>query len=90
VLHEQSFSSCGEQGLLSGGCATCPGCSGLSCGRGRVLGTQASVAAACGPAVEAHRLSCPVAHGILVQGLNQCPLHRKELNQCSLYWKANA
>ena len=33
-----------------------------------------------GPAAVAHRLSCPVAHRIIVQGLNQCPLH----------WKANA
>ena len=49
LLHEQSFSSCGEQGLLSGCCATRSCCSGCSCGRVRALGTQASAAAACGP-----------------------------------------
>lgn len=54
-------------------CTTRSCCSGCSCGRVQALGTQASAAAACGPTAVAHRLSCPVAHGIIVQGLNSVP-----------------
>ena len=47
---QRAFSSCGEQGLLSGCGEQASHCGGVSCCRARTLGTQASV-------VVAHELS---------------------------------
>ena len=55
----QTFSSCGERGLLCCG-AWASHCGGFSCGTW-ALGCQASVVVVC-------RLSCPVTCGILVPG----------------------
>ena len=68
---EWAFSSCGEQGLLSGYVARAShgggGGGGFSCGAG-ALDTQALV-------VVMHKLSCPEACGIFLDpGSNPCPL----------------
>ena len=54
-----TFSSCGEWGLLSSCDAWAFPCGGFSCGARALQGAWASV-------VVAHRLSCSVAHGVLV------------------------
>ena len=63
----QAFSSCSQQGLLSGCSVWASHCSGFSCGT-RALGTLVSV-------VVMHGLSCPVACEIFPdQEWNLCPL----------------
>ena len=65
----RAFSSCGEQGLLSGYGAWDSHCGGFSCFGAWALVHDGSVAVA-------HGLSCPAACGIFLdQGLNSCPLH---------------
>ena len=64
-----AFSGSSEQRVILLCRAQAPHCGGFSCCRARVLGTRASVVAAC-------RLSCPAAWGIFKdQGLNPYPLH---------------
>ena len=63
-----TFSSCGEQGLLSSGRAQASHCSGFSC-----CGAWGPET---GSAVVTQGLSCLSACGIFLdQGLNPCPLH---------------
>ena len=63
------FSSCGEQGLLSGCSVPASRGGGSSCLGAQALGTQASVTVV-------RVLSCPWAGGIFPdQGSNSCPLH---------------
>ena len=67
----RAFSSCREEGLLSGCGAGASHCGGFSCCDARALGAWASV-------VVAHSLSCPMACGIFPdQGSNPYPLHYK-------------
>ena len=65
----RAFSSCGEQGLLSGYGAWDSHFGGFSCFGAWALAHVGSVAAA-------HGLSCPAACGIFLdQGLNPRSLH---------------
>ena len=67
----QAFSSCSEQGPLSGCSVQAFHCRGLSGCGAEALGARDSVA-------EAHGLSCPLARGLFPgQGLNSCPLHQQ-------------
>ena len=73
----QAFSSCG---------AWASHCGGFSCGRAQVLGTRASVLAACGlqragSIVVAQGPNCSVAHGIFPD---------QGLNPSLLYWQVNS
>ena len=64
----RAFSSCSEQGLLSGCGAQASHCTGFSCCRAGAVGVRASVDVV-------HELSYPKACAIsLDQGLNLCPL----------------
>ena len=68
VAVHRAFSSCSEQGLLSGCGARASHCTGFSCRRAGAVGVRASGAVV-------HKLSYPKACGIsLDQGLNLCPL----------------
>ena len=70
----RSFSSCGEQGLVSTCGAWASHCSGFSCYNVQALELVGSV-------VVVHRPSCPAEYGIFPdQGLNLHPLH----------WQANS
>ena len=65
----RAFSSCGEQGLLSGRGAWAAHCGGFSQGGAQALGTWASV-------VVVHRFQLPAASRISPdQGSNPCLLH---------------
>ena len=70
----RTFSSCGEQRLLSSCGVRASHCSGFSCCGAWVLGPTGSV-------VVVHGLSCSEARGIFPnQGSNPCPL----------YWEADS
>lgn len=62
--YTQAFSCCSEWQLLFLLYVQASHCSGLFCCGTQALGTQASVAEACGPVVRAHGLSCCTEYGI--------------------------
>ena len=74
----QTFSSCGEEGLLSSWSARASHCSGFSCWGALDLGSQASAVGPVGSVAAARRLSCPEGCEIFPdQWLNVCPLYCK-------------
>ena len=79
----QAFSTCKEQGLLSGHDAQASLCSGFSCCRTWACRLQLLWLMGAGSVIVAQGLSCPKPCGIFLdQGLNQWFLHWQEDSWC--------